>query len=319
LTGYYIRRFLAIIPMIWIIITITFLLAHAAPGDPISKMYGHDLGVAASEQELNAIRDKYGLNRPLIVQYLEYMGLLVRGNLGQSITIWGGDVRQMIFQVLPISMQLGASALVLLFLIGIPMGILAALKRNTWVDYAIVGTSLGFNSIPVFILAPLLFIILVINLKLMPKIPYGWDGLFSYKNIIPVVLLALGPMAGVIRQTRSGMLEVLSEDYVRTAKAKGLGSFRIIVQHVMRNAMLPVVTSGGMIMTGLLTGSLFIDVLFGIPGFGRLSAQAVINFDYAVILGCTLFSSLMVILANLLTDFIYPILDPRIVHGKRHA
>jgi ABC-type dipeptide/oligopeptide/nickel transport system permease component len=315
LTAYYVRRILGIVPMLWVIVTITFLLAYAAPGDPITKMYGKEYGMQVTKEKIAAERAHFGLDRPLIEQYLDYVGRLLRGDLGVSITIYGREVKEMILTVLPISMQLGAAALVVLFLIGIPLGVLAGLKQNTWIDYLIVGGSLSIQSVPVFVLAPLMFLVLVIQLKVMPKIPFGWEGLFNYKSILPVLLLALGPMAGVIRQTRAGMLEVFAEDYVRTAVSKGLSARRVIILHVLRNALLPVVTSGGMIMSGLLVGSLFVDLLFGIPGFGRLSARAVIAYDYPVVLGTTLFSAVLVISSNLITDLLYPIVDPRIVHG----
>jgi ABC-type dipeptide/oligopeptide/nickel transport system permease component len=310
--SYLVRRISGMLPMLLFIIALNFALAQAAPGDPISRMYMEDQ-VVASEEQLERARERYGLNRPLHVQFLDYVTSMAQGDFGKSIK-YGAPVLEMIMDVLPTSMQLGAAASVLALLFGIPLGVLSALRKNTRLDYVIVGGSLALNTVPVYVLAPLLMILMVIQFKLVPNVPFGWKGLFSYNSILPVALLSTGPLAVTIRQMRTGVLEVLSEDYVRTARAKGLPQFLLVVRHVMPPALLPVVTSMGYMVASLLRGSIFVDILFGIPGFGRLSVEAVIYQDYPLLLGCAFFSALVVMVANLMVDMIYPILDARVVY-----
>lgn len=314
---YFLFRIVGIVPLILLSVFIVYFLGYMAPGDPITFMYADAdqriPGMRMSQTEIDAIKKRYGLDRPFLVQYAEYMGKLSHGDFGNSITGGGIPVLPTIMQVLPISAQMGVWAILLLVGLGIPLGTLAALRHNSWIDYLIVGSSLTFQTVPVFVTAPLLLMLLVLNLKLI-SVPYGWDGMFSPKVILPVIFLGLGPMAGIIRQTRIGVLEVLSNDYVRTAKAKGLPWHLVVIRHILRTGLIPVTTSLGFTVTGLLTGSLFLDKIFGIPGYGRLGVNALTNLDYPMILGTTIIGAALVMLANLITDLVYPFLDPRVVY-----
>jgi ABC-type dipeptide/oligopeptide/nickel transport system permease component len=196
-------------------------------------------------------------------------------------------------------------------LIGIPLGILAAIKQNSWFDYSVLSGAITLASIPSFVLAPLLMILLILKLGVIPS-TVGWNGIFSEKAILPVVTLAAGSMLGVIRYTRASVLEVLSQDYIRTARAKGLPQRLIILRHILRNAMTPVVTALSLSVGGLITGSIFLEHIFGVPGFGSLIVDSIRGYDYPMILGTTIVATLIVIAANLLADVLYGVLDPRV-------
>lgn len=310
-------RLVGIIPMVLLSVFIVFTLGYMAPGDPVTRMYESvamlNPETNVSQETIDRAKARYGLDRPFHEQYINYMSKLLRGDFGKSIFLGGLPVLPTILKVLPISAQMGVWAVLLLVLLGVPLGLFAALRHNTWVDYSIVGTSIALHTVPVFVTAPLALMILVLYLKVM-DVPFGWDGMFSSKVILPSVFLALGPMAGVIRQTRTGVLEVMSNDYVRTARAKGLKWHVVVFRHVLRTGLIPVTTTLGMTVMGLLTGSLFLDKIFGIPGYGRLGVNALMNLDYPMILGTTVIGAALVMLANLITDLIYPFLDPRVVY-----
>lgn len=300
------------IPVLFIVLLIVFALGHLAPGDPVEIMYMsaslEQSGI--TEQQKQAIRHQFGLDQPFLVQYASYATRVIRGDLGTSITR-NSSVLPIILKVFPISAQLGIVALVALIVFGIPLGVIAALNQNTALDYFIVGGSLFLRTVPAYVLAPLLLILLVLQLHVM-NVPNGWHGIWNTQVIFPSFLLMLFPLAVVIRQMRAAILEVLSNDYVRTAWAKGLRRRRVIVFHVMRNAMTPVVTEFGFIVTGLITGSVFLETIFGIPGYGQLFVNALTQRDYPMILGCTVFGTFLIMVSNLVVDLIYPFLDPRV-------
>ena len=201
--------------------------------------------------------------------------------------------------------------MIIIALIGVPLGVLAAYRQNTAVDYLVVSLSAILPTVPVFVLAPLLLILLVLRLDILPH-SYGWNGIFDSRAILPVFILVIGPLLTVVRQTRGGVLEVLSQDYVRTARAKGARERRVLTGHILQNAITPVVTSLGFIAAGLLTGSIFVESIFGIPGFGGLFYSALRSYDYPVILGATLVAALIMMGSNLIVDLLYGILDPRV-------
>jgi ABC-type dipeptide/oligopeptide/nickel transport system permease component len=300
------------IPVLFIVLFIVFALGHLAPGDPVEIMYMsaslEQSGI--TEQQKQAIRHQFGLDQPFLVQYATYTTRVIRGDLGTSITR-NSSVLPIILKVFPISAQLGIVALVALIVFGIPLGVISALNQNTAVDYFIVGGSLFLRTVPAYVLAPLLLILLVLQLHVM-NVPNGWHGIWNTQVIFPSFLLMLFPLAVVIRQMRAAILEVLSNDYVRTAWAKGLRRRQVIVFHVMRNAMTPVVTEFGFIVTGLITGSVFLETIFGIPGYGQLFVNALTQRDYPMILGCTVFGTFLIMVSNLVVDLIYPFLDPRV-------
>lgn len=307
---YLIMRVLGIIPLLLVVLVIIFTLGHMAPGDPIEMMYESMETVVATEEMVARERARLGLDQPLHVQFLRYVRNVFQGNLGDSI-VRSRPVLGMILKVFPISAQVGLLAFVVLVVTGIPLGVLAAVKQNTAVDYFIVGGSLFLRTVPVYVLAPLLFIILVLRLDVM-NVPYGWKGITHTNVIMPTLMLILFPLAVVIRQMRVGILEVAENDYVRTARAKGLRERQVILGHVMRNAITPVVTSLGLIVTGLITGSVFVEQIFGIPGYGNLFVTSLIQRDYPLMMGCTLFGAFLIMMSNLIVDFVYPFLDPRV-------
>jgi ABC-type dipeptide/oligopeptide/nickel transport system permease component len=309
---YILLRLLAMIPLLFVVLFIVFSLGHLAPGDPVEMMYVNVTleQSTITEEQKQEVRHRYGLDQPFFVQFGAYVQRLARGDFGDSIT-QSRPVLPMIMKVFPISAQLGLAALIMLVIVGIPLGILAALHQNHVGDYAIVGGSLFLRTVPVYVLAPLLLILLVLQLHIM-DVPNGWHGLFTTNVLLPVFLLMLFPLAVVIRQLRASILEVLGNDYVRTARAKGLRERQVMVGHIMRNALTPVVTEFGLIVTGLITGSVFLETIFGIPGYGQLYVNALRQRDYPLILGCTILATLLVMVSNLVVDVIYPMLDPRV-------
>jgi peptide/nickel transport system permease protein len=303
------NRLLVTIPVVLLVILITFTLGFYAPGDPIVLIYNENL-TNMTPEDLARLRQQHGLDRPYWVQYVDYMGKIVRGDLGKSIAT-RQPVLDMIRVGLPITLQLGLAAGLLLVVVGIPLGVLAALRHNTWMDYSIVSSALFLRTIPIFVLAPMLMIAFVLQLGIL-DVPLGWQGLFDQRVILPIILLAAGPLADVVRQTRVAVLEVLGQDYVATARAKGLKTHMIVTRHIMRNALIPIVTSLGLIVNGLIHGSVFLDRVFSLPGFGSIVINSIQLLDFPVILGTTIFSALLVIAANIVVDLIYPFIDPRV-------
>jgi ABC-type dipeptide/oligopeptide/nickel transport system permease component len=216
----------------------------------------------------------------------------------------------------PVSLQLGLATTVLIAVLGIPLGVMAALRQNTSVDHLIVGTAQFFWAIPVYVAGPLLMVFFVLGLKIM-DVPYGWHGLFNAKTILPLFVLAFQPMAIVIRQARSAVLEVLGEDYIRTARAKGIPERVVILRHILRPVLTPVVTQLGLILITIINGAMLLEVTFGMPGLGRLTVQSVNQSDYPVILAIVLIGSFLTMATNLFVDLAYPLLDPRAAQAQK--
>lgn len=313
MTSYAVRRFLHLIPTLMGVILITFSLGYYGPGDPLKYQLGER--IPPDPEQLARMRELYGLDRPFTEQLLSYIGGLAQGDMGVSISVQARrPVRDMLGTGLAVSLQLGGAAALLIFVIGVPLGMLAAYRHNSLLDYVIVSFAAMLPTVPVFVLAPLLLILLVLQLQILPY-SFGWDGLFSPRVVLPLFILVIGPLLTIVRQTRSAVLEELPQDYVRTAQAKGLNSPRVMTRHILKNALAPVVTSMGFVVASLLTGSLFVESIFGIPGFGNLIYDGLKSFDYPVILGTTLISSLIIMLSNFVVDMLYPILDPRVRLG----
>lgn len=309
---YILGRLAVAIPTFLAVMFITFTLTAISPFDPVAMMMQQQEHLDSLQRAdvVKRIRSQYGLDDSYLVQFTKYVQRVLQGNLGISINGQRDVLRTMVV-TFPISLQLGVAGAVMTALIGIPLGALAALKQNTWIDYTIVGSTLVFRSLPVFVLAPLLLVLFVLVLDLM-KVPRGWDGLFHSKTILPIFILMLGPLPVIVRQTRQAVLDIFAQDYVRTAKAKGLQLWLIIGRHILRNALIPVVTTLGFVAEGLIVGSIFLDSIFAIPGFGGVAEAAFRGFDYPMLLGVTMVTSLTIILTNLLIDLVYPFLDPRI-------
>lgn len=291
------------------IITITFLLMHAIPGGPFTGEKNLPPAV------LKNIEARYHLNDPLWQQYTDYLVNLVHFDLGPSFKYAGRSVNDIIEESFPVSLQLGAASISLAILFGIPAGAIAALRQNKWQDYSTMFLATLGVSMPSFVLATLLIYGFAIKLALLPAAL--WDGV-EYM-ILPALALAGHPMAFIARLTRSSMLEVLSQDYIKTARAKGLSQTVILYRHALKNALIPVVTYIGPMAAGVLTGSFIIETIFAIPGLGRHFVTSIYNRDYTVILGITVFYSVLIIVFNLLVDLIYPLLDPRIKVNKEQG
>jgi peptide/nickel transport system permease protein len=313
--GYLIIRVGRWIVSVAIIIFVTYAMMYYGAGDPIKRMY---MSRAESdkwldEQMLDALREKYGLDKSFPEQLRNYVSRLLVGDWGNSFTESNRPVWDMVRARLPISMQLGLAATVLITIVGIPLGVLAALYHNRWPDSAIVGTISFVNAIPQFVTAPMLMLFLVLGLHVL-DVPYGWKGLFHQQVILPVVVLSLGAVQGVIRQARAGMLEVMSADYVRTARAKGLPERLVIMRHMLRVVLIPVVTTIGLTMITMVNGAIYVEKIFNIPGFGDLSLHGMSFADYPIIMASVLVGTLIILASNLLVDLVYPMLDPRITH-----
>ena len=307
---YVIRRILLSIPVLFAVLLITFGLGFYGPGDPLTALFDEELGEYPDPAVIKRLRKLHGLDRPFWAQFGTYTLKLLRGDFGQSI-IEGRPIFDMMKSAAPVSAQLGLAASVLLVVLGIPLGVLAAAKQNTWVDYLVISLSISVRSVPTFVLAPLIMIILVLKLNIM-NTPVGWDGLFNHKAILPVVLMAFGPLLVVVRQTRTGVLEVFSQDYVRTARAKGLREPLVVTRHVLKNALTPVLTSMGLILSGMITGAVFVELIFGIPGIALLGIESFQLRDYPLILATSMLGVCIIIVANLVVDISYGFLDPRV-------
>lgn len=296
----------------------TFALGRFGPGDPVEILQGqyHDPAV------VERIRHERGLDDPFFVQYGRYMRDVLQGDLGTSVAPLGRPVEDIIFDKMWITIQYNVVALFIIFAIGIPVGIWAALRQGTWQDPLTIGFFLFFRSVPVLVTIPILQFIFALKLGWLPS--GGWVerdflflkiGILDKRIIMPILALSLPGIAAVARLMRAQTLEVLDEDFVRTARAKGLRELVVISRHVARNALLPMTTIVGFALVGLLGGSLFVETLFGIPGIGQFTWQAVGNRDYDVIMAVTLITATAFIVANLVTDITYGFIDPRVRLG----
>jgi peptide/nickel transport system permease protein len=299
------------VPSVLIVLLVVYALLYYGAGDPIRLMFLRMPGdVAWNPERIEAMREELGLNRTFLQQFTEYIWNLLHGNLGNSL-IYQRSVNDMIKVAAPVSIQLALAAMVIMAILGIPLGVLAAVYKNTWMDHTILGTALGFWAMPTYVAGPLLVILLVRGLDLM-AVPYGWEGLLSPKAIIPLMVLSFRPVAIIIRQSRSAVLEVMGEDYIRTARAKGISNYLVMSRHILRPVLTPIMTALGLVIAYMIQGNILLEVVFGIPGLGRLVAESTINADYPVVLAVVLIGSFLVMATNLAVDIFYPILDPRV-------
>ncbi|MDQ7030350.1 MAG: ABC transporter permease [Ardenticatenia bacterium] len=304
---YIVNRLLWLPVLLVIISFITFALGVYGPGDPVQQL----LGQRSDPETVARIRRELGLDRPLVIQYIDYVRRALRGDLGESITVARGQpVIKLIARGLWVSIQLNAVVIALGVVVGIPLGVLAAVRRNTLLDYlTTAGVVMGI-SFPTFLTAPILLWLLSYQVRLLP--PGGWDGVFSRSVILPALVLGAGPIAVFARQTRANLIEVLDQDYVRTARAKGLPELLVLGRHALRNALIPLITIFGLMLGGLVTGSFITETIFGIPGIGRLGFRAFSARDYPILTALTLLIAVSYTLANLLVDVVYALADPRI-------
>jgi oligopeptide transport system permease protein len=302
MSKYIVRRVLWLVLVLLVVSFITFTLMHLIPGGP------WDREKALPPQVIENLNRRYGLDKPFLVQYGNYVWGLMQGDLGVSYSFQDRSVTQIIMQGLPKTATLGLTAFALAILIGIPLGMAAALRQNTAVDYASVLFSTVFASIPGFVMGILLMIVFGVILHWLPT--GGWGSIRQL--IMPSFALAALPAAFIARITRASTLEVMRQDYVRTARAKGLQERIVLTRHILRNSLIPVVTIAGPEFAALVTGSFIIENLFSIPGIGRLFVQGVFARDYGLIMGSILFYAFVVALINLVVDIMYGAIDPRI-------
>lgn len=286
---------------------LTFIVMRMMPGDPVYLLLG-DGQIPITDEQIAAIRAKWGLDRPLPEQYLVWAANLLRGDFGESLIRAGVPVRDMIFEAIPVTALLNVYALGLAILVALPMGIAAAVRRNTWVDYSTnVVSALGIAT-PNFWLALMLIVVFALQLRWLP--PFGlrsWQGF-----ILPVVVMATEEMAVLMRITRGAVLELLPQDFVRTARSKGLSERRVLYRHVVANALLPVVTVIGFRVAFILSGTIIVETVFALPGIGRLFVDSVLRLDYQVVQSLVVVFAVLVVFVNLITDFLYALVDPRI-------
>ncbi len=297
------RRLLVAIPVLVGVSLITFILVNVVPGDPVLMMMEKRADPATVER----IRHQMGLDKPLVVQYFTMVGKAVRGDLGESYR-YKVPVSDLIKARFPVTLKLASSAMLVALLIGLTVGIISAVKQYSIIDHASMVGALALVSAPLFWVAILCQIVFGLYLKWFPI--SGYYGI-SYM-VLPAVVLGVRPAAGIARLTRSSMLEVVRQDYIRTARAKGLAERPVIFKHALKNALIPVVTVVGLELGGLLTGSILTETVFGIPGLGRLAIEGITYRDFPVIQGTVLFTACIYVLANIIVDISYAYLDPRI-------
>jgi ABC-type dipeptide/oligopeptide/nickel transport system permease component len=292
---------------LWVIATVTFIMMKAVPGNPFSSEKNLPPEVL---KNLNAF---YHLDEPLPMQYLYYMKSLLMLDLGYSIKYDTRTINDIISETFPVSAQLGAQALVVAVTVGLIFGIVAALRKNQLPDYMAMVLAVIGISVPSFVLAPIMQKYLAVQWELLPVATY--EGFLS--TIMPTIALAAFPLATVTRLMRSSMSEVLSQDYIRTARSKGLPPYLVIWHHTIRNSILPIVTILGPLSVGILTGSFVVESIFSFPGIGKYFVESISNRDYPLIMGVTMFYSSLLIFVNFLVDLTYGIIDPRIKVGKK--
>jgi oligopeptide transport system permease protein len=286
---------------VFIVATLTFFLMNMVPGGPFTS-------TRLSEQAQQLIREKYGLDRPVLIQYGSYMLSLLHGDFGTSIINAGYSVDQIIADKFPVSFRVGIIAIIVSCLIGIPLGILAAYRRGSFVDRLVTTLASLFSSLPGFVLAVVLLYAFGLWLHLLPT-----AGLSTWRHyILPVAALSLGPISTLARITRASLLDVLSQDFTRFMRAKGMGTANVLFKHALRNAAIPIVTTLGPLSVGILVGNLVVETIFSIPGLGAYLVNCISQRDYPVIMGTTIFYTTFIVVVLLVVDIVYCIIDPRI-------
>jgi peptide/nickel transport system permease protein len=312
---YLTKRILQAIAVVILSSFLVFGIMHWLPGDPILMYMSSDTYHSHTQAEIDQLRHEYGLDRPVVVQYVDWLGHAVTGDFGKSI-IRGTTVGAELKQALPVTLYYGVVAFIFAHLIGIPLGIVCAIRRGKWLDNAITALANFGMTIPVFWLGILLIYLFVYKLNWLPfggyTSPFANLGMSLKQLILPAFCLALVPLAGSTRQTRSAMLDIIHQDYVRTAWAKGLRERTVVAKHVIKNGILPVVTLSGMAIPMVLGGSVLVENVFTIHGMGQLATEALFNKDYAVVQGVVLVVAIIVVFMNLIVDVSYGYLDPRV-------
>jgi peptide/nickel transport system permease protein len=306
---YLLARLAYMLPVVWLVVSVVFFLIHLVPGDPVQAMLGENAAAA----DLAAARHAYGLDVPLHTQYFHYWNGVLHGDLGRSLRL-NQPVAHLVAQAYPATLALTVAAMAIAVLLAFPAGVRSATHRNRWDDRALGFVSLLGLSVPNFALGPILILIFAIRLDLLPVSGAGpWRNLGSWRNLVlPAITMGASLAAILTRMVRTSMLEELSQDYIRTARAKGLSERAVVYRHALRNAMIPVVTVLGLQFGALLAGAIVTETIFSWPGIGRLTISAISNRDYALVQGCLLAIGLTYVAVNFLTDLVYSALNPRI-------
>ena len=301
---YVFRRLLTAIPTMFVIITLAFFLIRVAPGGPFNQERGLSPEIKAN------LEAQFGLGDPLWLQYVHYLQNLLRGNFGPSYNLPDFTVGELFANGLPISVQLGASALILALIVGGALGIVAALNQNKLGDYAVIATATAGSTIPTFVIAPVIQLLFGLTWHLLPI--GGWDDGAFLNKIGPVLTLALPQIAIVARLMRGSMIESLRAHHIRTARSLGLSRWSVVVKHALRGAVLPIVSYAGPAAAALLTGSIIVETIFAIPGVGRYFVDAALNRDYTLVMGTVVVIAIFTIVFNLIVDILYAVVDPRV-------
>lgn len=308
MTKYFFKRVLYMLLTLLVVASVTFFLMRSIPGDPLAS-----LAKALPEQTRINFYVKYGLDKPLFTQYLIYMKSLLHGDFGESVVYPGRSVAETIATTSPVSAAIGAPALLIGLVIGVGLGVIAALYKNRWPDYVVMFVAIMGVTIPVFVLASLMQYFFSVRLGWLPT--SGWGE--TKHMVIPVIVLCLGTIATYARYVKSSMLDVLGQDYVLTAQAKGLSEGQVIVRHVLRNSLLPAITILAGRIVGIFTGAFLIERMFSIPGIGFYYISSINNNDYSMTMGTTVFYAALFVVMQLIVDFVYVLVDPRIRLGGK--
>lgn len=315
MTTYLVRRLLWLPLLLILISLVTFGLGLYGPGDPVQVL----VGLRARPEIVEQVRQEYGLDQPFVVQYVNYIANVLQGNFGYSIVKFPGQrVSDLFARRFPVTLQLNLVAILWSVPLGIALGIFAALKRKTFLDVFVRGMVILGISLPIIGLQPVLTFAMarrheIGGMSIGPFLPVGgWKGPFAPEIILPAFILGLGLLAVYTRQTRASMIEVLNSDYVRTARAKGLKEWMVIVRHALRNAMIPLVTIIGFTVAGLFAGSFLVESFYGIPGIGQLAYDSLTSREYYIIMAFTLLAATVYVIINLVIDILYAFVDPRI-------
>ena len=312
--GTYVARRLAWLPVILLIVSfITFVLGRFGPGDPVEVLMGQH----SNPEVVERIREQRGLNDNIFVQYGRYLRDVTRGDFGESFKYRGRTVGELLKKGMLVSAQLNLAALIISVSLGIPIGLYAAMKQGTGLDTLAVAATLVGQSVPIFLTAPGLLLIFALKLDVLPT--SGWGGFFDTQIILPAVAMGVPGVAIMARLTRASTLDVVSQDYVRTARAKGLPEGMVRNRHILRNAMIPVITTLGFSLASLAFTSFIVERFFGIPGVGNLLIESIFSRDYPVMNAIVLIGTTLFVMANLVVDLIYPLLDPRIRLGGSYV
>jgi oligopeptide transport system permease protein len=299
-----IKRFLEAVPTLLILITISFFMMRLAPGSPFTN----DRGLPS--QIVEKIEAEYGLNKPMYEQYFTYLGNILQGDFGPSFKYKDYSVNELIEQALPVSATIGLLAFIFTTIVGVGIGTLAALKQNTWLDYSMMSTAMLGVIMPSFVLAPVLIYVFSIKLGWLPA--GGWQGGSWQYILLPMLSMSLLYIASFARITRGSMIETLNSNFIRTAKAKGLPFSTIVLRHALRPALLPVLSYMGPVFVGIITGSVVIETIFGLPGLGKLFVNGALNRDYSLVLGLTILIGFLTITFNAIVDILLAVIDPKI-------